>query len=135
MISTQVRGRFKLFAQAADAVTSQKCAAMLPDDAKSVVSGAALLGRDACAVTFVSSKVAGGDVAEISIDGFRLGPRVRAGLHALKGGIGLGSVDVGFGIEARAEAELPERLLCCARLNRAVGAPERGESWFAGLLG
>ena len=38
------------------------------------------------AVTFVSSKVAGGDVAEISIDGFRLGPRVRAGLHALKGG-------------------------------------------------
>ena len=130
-----MRGRFKLFARAADAATSQKCAAMLPDDAKSVVSGAALLGRDACAVMFVSSKVAGGDVAEISIDGFRLGPRVRAGLHALKGGIGLGSVDVGFGIEARAEAELPERLLCCARLNRAVGAPERGESWFAGLLG
>ena len=37
--------------------------------------------------------------------------------------------------EARAEAELPERLLCCARLNRAVGAPERSEGWFAGLLG
>ena len=83
-----MRGRFKLFARAADAATSQKCAATLPDDAKSVVyNGAALLGRDACAVTFVSSKVAGGDVAEISIDGFRLGPRVRAGLHALKGGL------------------------------------------------
>ena len=132
MISTQVRGRFKLFAQAADAATSQKCASLLPDDAKSVVSGASLLGRDACAVTFVEGR---GDVAEVSIDGFRLGPRVRAGLHALKGGLGLGSVDIGFGIEARAEAELPERLLCCARLNRAVGAPERGESWFAGLLG
>ena len=135
MISTQVRGRFKLFARAADAATSQKCAAMLPDDAKSVVSGAALLGRDACAVTFVSSRAAGGDVAEVSIDGFRLGPRVRAGLHALKGGVGLGFVDIGFGIEARAEAELPERLLCCARLNRAVGAPERSEGWFGGLLG
>ena len=58
-----------------------------------------------------------------------------AGLHALKGGLGLGSVDVGVGIEARAEAELPERLLCCARLNRAVGAPERSEGWFSGLLG
>ena len=131
-----MRGRFKFFARAADAATSQKCAAMLPDDAKSVVyNGAALLGRDACAVTFVSSSRAGGDVAEVSIDGFRLGPRVRAGLHALKGGLGLGSVDIGFGIEARAEAELPERLLCCARLNRAVGAPERSEGWFAGLLG
>ena len=60
---------------------------------------------------------------------------MRAGLHALKGGLGLGSVDIGFGIEARAEAELPERLLCCARLNRAVGAPERSEGWFSGLLG
>merc|ERR1719269_362486 len=97
-----MRGRFKFFARAADAATSQKCAAMLPDDAKSVVyNGAALLGRDACAVTFVSSSRAGGDVAEVSIDGFRLGPRVRAGLHALKGGLGLGSVDIGFGIEAR----------------------------------
>ena len=52
-----MRGRFKLFARAADAATSQKCAAMLPDDAKSVVfNGAALLGRDACAVSFVEGR-------------------------------------------------------------------------------
>ena len=69
--SQRSAARFKLFARAADAATSQTCAAILPDDAKSVVyNGAALLGRDACAVSFLEGR---GDVAEISIDGFRLG--------------------------------------------------------------
>ena len=63
MISTQVRGRFKLFARAADAATSQKCAAMLPDDAKSVVSGAALLGRDVAARNFRRDERHGARVA------------------------------------------------------------------------
>ena len=125
-----VQGRFKVFAKAADEATKQKCAATLPHDAKAVVSGAALLCRDACAVSFVEGR---GDVAEVSLDGFRVPARVRAGLHAIRGG--LGNVDVGFGIEARSEAELPERLLCCARLNRAVEAARRDEGWWGGLLG
>jgi hypothetical protein len=126
----EVRGRFKFFAKAADEATAQKCAATLPHDAKSVVSGAALLCRNACAVSFVEGR---GDITEVSIDGFRVPARVRAGLHALRGG--LGNVDVAFGIEARIESELPERLLCCARLNRAVKAARRDEGWWGELLG
>ena len=107
---------------------------MLPDDAKSVVfNGAALLGRDACAVTFVSSRAAGGDVAEVSIDGFRLGPRVRAGLHALKGGVGFGSVDIGLASRRGPRPNCPSDLCCRAWLGPSGRRSAAGR--FSGLLG
>ena len=71
-----------------------------------------------------------GDVCEFDVDGFALPAEARAGLTAFVPDAGSHVLNLGFGVEARAEAELPECLLGAVQLRHVTAEDAKPFEWW-----